>query len=97
MYYIDYFYKAFKELDDPELDFPDYIQSLGNIIRKGLMGSTHPTNADVRVKYSWMRERYNRMVDTVTAPLRSRDWEVDEPTELEASYLRLKKISPGRK
>jgi hypothetical protein len=60
MYYIDYFFKASGELDDPDIDFPAYITALGDIVRKGLMGSVHPTNADVRVKYSWMRERYNR-------------------------------------
>jgi hypothetical protein len=97
MYYIDYFFKAQSELDDPEYDFPSYIEALGNIVRKGLMGSVHPSNADVRVKYSWMRERYNRMVETVKAPLQERDWEVEEPSDLDAFYSQLKKISPSRR
>jgi len=97
MYYIDYFFKAQSELDDPDYDFPSYIEALGNIVRKGLMGSVHPSNADVRVKYSWMRERYNRMVETVTAPLRQRDWDVEEPDEMQSFYSQLKKISPGRR
>lgn len=97
MYYIDYFFKAQAELDDPDYDFPSYIEALGSIVRKGLMGSVHPSNADVRVKYSWMRERYNRMVETVAAPLRRHDWENDEPNELQVFYSQLKKISPGRR
>jgi hypothetical protein len=97
MYYIDYFYKAQSELDDPDYDFPSYIEALGDIIRKGLMGSVHPSNADVRVKYSWMRERYNRMVERVTAPLRHVDLEAGEPDELQMFYSQLKKISPSRR
>lgn len=96
MYYIDYFSTVEGELDDPEYGFPSYINALGEIIRKGLMGSVHPLNADVRVKYFWMRERFNRMVDDVKARVRSRDWEFEEPDELSAFYSDLKKISPGR-
>lgn len=56
MYYVDYFFKAENELDEPAYGFPDYIARLGEIIRKGLMGSNHPSNADLKVKYTWMRE-----------------------------------------
>jgi len=64
MYYIDYFFKASKELSS-EYDFPEYISNLGDLIRKGMMGSVHKKNADLRIKFYWMRERYNQMVDAV--------------------------------
>lgn len=96
MYYIDYFFKAQSELDDPEYGFPEYIDNLANIIRKGLMGSSHHSKADLRVKYSWMRERFNHMVDIVTnkdAITRLRD---SGDIELAAFYSDLKKISPNK-
>ena len=96
MYYVDYFSKAAGELDDPEYDFPAYIEALGDIIRKGLMGSVHSSNADVRVKYFWMRERFNRMVDDVKKKVANINWEFQEPDELSLFYSNLKKISPGR-
>lgn len=97
MYYIDYFYKAQSELDDPIYDFPAYINGLGDVIRRGLSSSSHHSKADVRVKYSWMRERYNRMVEKVSkkeiiAALN----DAGEP-ELADFYSNLKKISPHRK
>lgn len=96
MYYIDYFFKARTELDDPEYDFPEYIELLGGIIRKGLMGSSHHGKADLRVKYSWMRERYNRMVEIVTDK-KSVSGLVDSGlSEVAEFYKNLKKISPNK-
>lgn len=96
MYYIDYFFKAQSELNDPQYDFPKYIENLGDVIRKGLMASSHHTKADLRVKYSWMRERYNKMVEIVAnndsiSLLRSEGLE-----ELADFYQGLKKISPDK-
>lgn len=96
MFYIDYFSKAFEELDDPDLDFPSYVDRLATIIRRGLQGSTHPSRADVRVKYFWMRERYNTMVDDVQAPLRGRYKDGQEPNDVDAVYLSLKKIGRAK-
>ena len=92
MLYVDYFSKAAGELDDPAYDFPVYIERLAHIIRKGLQGSTHRSRADIRVKYFWMRERYNKMVDEVQRPLSDKYGQDDEPTELDSVYLSLKKI-----
>lgn len=92
MLYVDYFTKAAGELDDPQYDFLAYIERLADIIRKGLQGSTHRSRADVRVKYFWMRERYNKMVDDVRRPLSEKYGEQREPTELDAIYLGLRKI-----
>lgn len=99
MYYVDYFFKAQEELDDPSYDFPAYITALAEIIRKGLMGSVHPNNADIRVKYSWMRERYNQMVDKVKSGLPSiSEFDVDNvEDDLTIFYRSLKKISPNRR
>lgn len=96
MYYIDYFYKAHAELDDPEYDFPEYISNLGELIRKGLMGSSHVSKADIRVKYSWMRERYNQMVEKMTKPEIISVLKSSDQPELVEFYSMLKKISPNK-
>jgi hypothetical protein len=96
MYYIDYFYKARSELIDSEYDFPEYIEILGELIRKGLMGSSHHGKADLRVKYSWMRERYNRMIDTVQSREALKGWSGPGQDEITDFYLGLKKISPRK-
>lgn len=96
MYYIDYFFKAQSELDDPEYDFPAYIQNLGDIIRKGLMASSHHQKADLKVKYSWMRERYNRMVEIVTNKASIDRLRQSGEDVLADFYLDLKKISPNK-
>ncbi len=94
MYYIDYFFKAQSELDDPDYDFPDYIENLANIIRKGLMGSSHPSKADIRVKYSWMRERYNNMIDIVKNESTIKLLRENNEFELADLYSKLKKDKP---
>jgi hypothetical protein len=96
MYYIDYFFKAQSELDDPEYDFPEYIDNLAQVIRKGLMGSSHHSKAEFRVKYSWMRERYNHMVDIVTNKEAIARLRNSGDVELAKFYSELKKISPNK-
>jgi hypothetical protein len=96
MYYIDYFFKAQSELDDPDYDFPEYIEILGGIIRSGLMGSSHHGKADLRVKYSWMRERYNRMVEIVTDTKAVDKLKNSGHRDLALFYKDLKKISPNK-
>ncbi|HCT9096787.1 TPA: hypothetical protein OUB62_004205 [Serratia liquefaciens] len=96
MFYIDYFFKAQIDLDDPKYDFPDYIDNLADIIRKGLMGSSHHSKADIRVKYSWMRERFNKMVDIVTSKEALKRLNDSGEDELAMFYSELKKISPNK-
>jgi hypothetical protein len=96
MYYIDYFFKAQEELDDPDYDFPNYITNLGDIIRKGLMGSSHHSKADLRVKFSWMREKYNSMVEIVTNEKTIENLKVSGEVDLANFYKSLKKISPTK-
>ncbi len=96
MYYIDYFFKAQSELDDPDYDFPAYIDNLGEIIRKGLMASAHHSKVDLRIKYSWMRERYNRMVEIVTDKVSIKKMRNAGEIELADFYSELRKISPNK-
>jgi hypothetical protein len=98
MYYIDYFAKAQEELDDPQYDFPEYIQKLGEKIRQGMNSSKHSSKADIRVKYIWMKEKYNRMVEqaknnkTFLNSLKERD-----EFDLYNFYKELKQINPPSK
>lgn len=96
MYYIDYFFKAQSELDDPEYDFPEYINNLAEIIRKGLMSSSHHSKADLRVKFSWMRERFNTMVEIVTNKKSIERLKSSGELGLADFYSKLKKISPNK-
>jgi hypothetical protein len=96
MYYIDYFSKAQEELDDPEYGFAEYVANLGSIIRKGLMASSHHTKVDLRVKYSWMRERYNRMVNQIIENNFADKLRESGEVELSEFYEKLKPISPRK-
>ena len=96
MYYIDYFAKAQSELDDPQYDFPDYLDKIGNTIRKGLMSSASSVyKADLKVKYRWMKERYNRLIDSV----QNKDFiellKESGEYELVEVYMDFKKINPS--
>jgi hypothetical protein len=55
MYYIDYITRAQSELNDPELDYPNYLFQLGSIISSGL-NSTDPS---VAIKFRWLKEKYS--------------------------------------
>lgn len=53
MYYIDYIASAQPELNDPELDYPDYLFKLRKIISDGILSK----DVSVAIKYGWMREK----------------------------------------
>lgn len=57
MYYIDYFEKAFGNLNEPE-DIPDYIDN----IRETILPYAHTTKPDLKVKYGWMINKFNIMI-----------------------------------
>jgi len=88
MYYIDYFLGAQSELDDPENDFPTYINEVSEVIRKGVR-STRP---DVKIKYMWMRDKVNRVIATG----KKEDWikklRNDGNEDLADAYLALKRV-----
>lgn len=94
MYYIDYFAKAQEELDDPQYDFPKYIQLLADKIREGMNASKSPNKADIRVKYIWMKEKYNRMVEFSKNKNYLNALQTQGETELYDFYKTLNKINP---
>ena len=57
--YIDYFSKAVHELVDPPNEFPEYITILAQKIKHGIQSK----NKDIRIKYEWMKEKYNILVE----------------------------------
>ncbi len=63
-YYVDYFFKSQGELDDPELQFPDFIKMIQAIIKKGLK----KRDPGERIKFTWMRERFNQLAKTCKDP-----------------------------
>lgn len=58
MYYINYFAPDLLELNKSEYSFYDYMIKLKEIIKEGLKSK----NQDIYVKYSWLKERYNKFV-----------------------------------
>lgn len=58
MYYIDYFLGAQSELDDPENDFPNYIEMVSKVVKSGIT-SIKP---EVRIKYKWMQKKINKVI-----------------------------------
>ncbi|MDN3643621.1 hypothetical protein QWY87_12965 [Lutimonas halocynthiae] len=95
MYYIDYFAKAQEELDDPQYGFPDYIEKIGKKIRKGLMGSSNVYKSDLKVKYRWMKERYNKLIENVQQESFINWLRNEGEYELAETYLTFKKINPN--
>lgn len=53
MYYIDYITGAQSELDDPELDYPNYLFQLREIISSGILAQ----NPSVSIKCKWLQEK----------------------------------------
>lgn len=94
MYYIDYFIKAAEELDDPLYDFPEYLNALGGHIRKGLMGSSSIYKSDIKVKYRWMKERYNQTIEKVQDQHFIKHLRNSEEYEMIQIFEGMKKINP---
>ncbi|SRR5258706_6649167 len=61
MYYVDYFGSAAQsELNNSELDYAAHLQCLARLIERGL----ESTDPSIRIKYQWMREKYDRIGGT---------------------------------
>jgi hypothetical protein len=58
IHYVDYIKGAYEELDEPELGFPLYLFKISEIIKNGI----NHHNPSVRIKYTWLREKYNEVV-----------------------------------
>ena len=95
MYYIDYFLKASEELDEPLYGFPDYLDKIGNKIRKGLMGSSSVYKSDVKVKYRWMKERYNSVIDKIQDKRYIKSLQDNNEFEMVEIFKKFKKINPS--
>lgn len=63
MYYIDYITSAKGELNDPDLEYPNYLQNLRSIISQGLKSN----DQSVLIKYKWMKERFAPHLENVKA------------------------------
>lgn len=94
MYYIDYFAKAAEELGDPLYDFPEYLGKIGDNIRKGLMGSSSVYKSDIKVKYRWMKERYNHAIEKVQDKKFLNHLSESEEYEMIQIFESMKKINP---
>lgn len=94
IYYVDYFGKAQSELDDPDYDFPIYLEKISKRIRKGLKGSSNINKSDIKVKYRWMKERYNKLVDKLKDKEYIKYLRENGEFELADTYLKFKKINP---
>lgn len=53
MYYIGYITRVQSELDDPDLDYPDYLCQLRKIVLEGISAK----DQSVAIKYKWLREK----------------------------------------
>jgi hypothetical protein len=87
MYFINYVTGAQSELNDPECDYPSYLAALRDIIAKGL------ENRDpaVRVKYQWLRERFQPHLTRV----KTRAAESESDHDLQLAYLSIHDLEPG--
>ena len=73
MYYVDYFGKAFDNLSEPDYDVPGYIEALRSIIEPHI-GTANP---HLRVKYGWLKNKFNFMVRGIKNKLASGNLELD--------------------
>jgi hypothetical protein len=84
-YFVDYFLGASRELDDPLLDFPLYMDQLRKIVNVGL---AHP-DSGVRGKYEWARRKFNRAARVCRA--KSFVASLEDP-DVQAAYAGMKDI-----
>lgn len=65
MYYIDYFSVFHEYVDNIEFleNYIRHMNTLFKLITEGLSKSKFYKKSDIRVKYLWMKERYNKYVD----------------------------------
>lgn len=80
MYYINYVTGAQSELDDPELDYPNYLYQLQRIVAEGLKLK----DPAVTIKYRWLKVKLSRHIAQIKRNVLSSQ-ELDE--ELRDAYL----------
>jgi len=84
-YYIDYFEQSHYRLSIKELN--DYV----GILREMVLAGRRFKKPDLKVKYGWMKNKFNKMVDKYTSEIFLSYYKEDDRTELE-KLSRLKKI-----
>ena len=90
MYYVDYFSRSQGELDDPDYDFPCLLNKMRSLIVKGL--EAHIDNPGTLVKFKWMQERFNKLVDAGKNETFLNDITDSAGSELADFYRQLEKI-----
>jgi hypothetical protein len=91
MYYIDYFEKARSSTFPPDISELQYYADLKKIIQDNI----NSTSPDIKVKYGWMRNKYNRMVDELKQEKLLEFSNLEDPFSVKASinlYQDLTKI-----
>ena len=88
MFYIDYIKKGQQELNDPEYDFPQYLEKLKNIIE----GNKAIENPDIKVKTGWLINKFNELVNDATNPEFIKQLVDNGNIELAEYYQALEKI-----
>jgi hypothetical protein len=63
MYYINYITGAQSELDDPELDYPNYLYCLQQIVARGIISK----DPSIAVKYRWLQEKLQPHIESIKA------------------------------
>ena len=58
------------------------------------MGSSSVYKSDLKVKYRWIKERYNKLIDDVQNPRFLKKLEKSGEYELAETYRAFKKINP---
>lgn len=94
MYYVDYF-NDIVEIDEKKysINYLAYLICLGKVIRNGLIASSHHSKSDVRVKFAWMRERYNQVIRNLK---NKKLFENERDEDYHLTFAALKEISPNK-
>ena len=61
MYFINYIGSLEEDFDNWVVEYPRYLSKIFNIIEDGI---NHPS-PDIKIKYMWLRERYNEVVSNM--------------------------------
>ncbi|MDP4209894.1 MAG: hypothetical protein Q8928_13865 [Bacteroidota bacterium] len=88
MYYIDYIHKAQSELDEPDLDMPEYIERLRQIIKS----NQNIDSPDIKVKTGWLINKFNNLIESATNEAFIERLRRTESYELVDYYSNLEKI-----
>jgi hypothetical protein len=92
IHYIDFIKGIYGELDEPELGYPLYLFEISKIIKKGIVHH----NPSVRIKYSWLKEKYNEVVIPIKKNAETFNFEEPEAAEAYAALPVFDSIDLGK-